>query len=153
MRPDWDEYFIRIANVVAQRSTCLRSKFGAVIVSPDKQIISTGYNGAPSGVISCCDKKICYRQENNIPSGTRYETCYSVHAEANAIVRSKSNVSGCTLYIGDDNNRYKGNVPCFMCRRLMANAGIIYCCYLDHNGQVIKEDIRITGMNDLRGII
>jgi dCMP deaminase len=155
-RPTWDEYFISIANVVAERSTCLRSKFGAVIVTPEHQIVSTGYNGAPSGVISCLDRNVCYRQEHNIPSGTQYETCFSVHAEANALIRSLHNVRGCMLYIGN-NNFYApchsgriNNNPCFMCRRMIKNAGITHCAYEDEHGVIVKEDLSMIVMKDLR---
>lgn len=132
-RPDWDNYFINIANVVATRSTCIRSKFGAVIVTPDHTIISTGYNGAPSGKLSCYDKGVCYRIVNNIPHRKEYENCFSVHAELNALIRCKTDVYGSTLYIGDDNtDDYRGgNEPCFMCKRAMVNAGIVTCVYKD----------------------
>ena len=135
-RPDWDRYFLNIADVVATRSTCLRSKFGAVIVTPDHDIISTGYNGAPSGRQSCFDRNLCYRVENNIPHRKEYESCYSVHAEMNAIIRCRTSVRGCRLYIGNDNVDengellYKGgDEPCFMCKRAMINAGIVECVY------------------------
>lgn len=126
-RPSWDEYFLNIADVVATRSTCLRAQYGAVIVDKENTIISTGYNGAPSNITSCYDRKICFRIEANIPTGTRYETCQSVHAEANAIIRSRTSVRGCRLYIGtlESNNC----VPCDMCKRLMINAGISACIF------------------------
>ena len=84
-RPSWDEYFIEIAKVVSSRSTCLRRRYGAVIVK-DKVIVSTGYNGAPRGSINCVDVNKCKRRELNIPSGERYELCEAVHAEQNAII-------------------------------------------------------------------
>ena len=84
-RPTWDEYFIEIAKVVSSRSTCIRRRYGAVIVK-DHVIVSTGYNGAPRGSINCIDTNRCKRQELNIPSGERYELCEAVHAEQNAIV-------------------------------------------------------------------
>lgn len=126
-RPTWDEYFISIAEKVATRSTCLRAQYGAVIVDPARAIISTGYNGAPSGVESCYEHKVCFREQNSIPAGTRYETCQSVHAEANAIARASHSVHGCNLYIGSvasDNC-----IPCEMCKRLMINAGINLCIF------------------------
>lgn len=126
VRPGWDEYFLSIAKVVSTRSTCLRANYGAVIVNKDRQIISTGYNGAPAHSISCFDKGDCYRETNNIPSRTRYETCYSVHAEANAIIRSAHSVKNCDIYID-------GNVPdrspCFLCKRMIVNAGIDLVVY------------------------
>ena len=86
-RPSKDEYYLDIAKVVSTRGTCLRRKFGAIIVKDDT-IISTGYVGAPRGRENCCDRKTCFRMENNIPSGQRYELCRSVHAEMNAIINA-----------------------------------------------------------------
>ena len=84
-RPTWDEYFIKIAEVVASRSTCMRRRYGAVIVK-DRVIVSTGYNGAPRGSVNCVDVNRCRRKELNIPAGERYELCEAVHAEQNAII-------------------------------------------------------------------
>lgn len=84
-RPAWDEYFIEIAKVVSSRSTCLRRRYGAVIVK-DNVIISTGYNGASRGSMNCIDRGICRRRELNVPAGERYELCEAVHAEQNAII-------------------------------------------------------------------
>lgn len=114
-RPNWDSYFINIAILVSSRSTCLRKKHGAVIVK-DNQILSTGYNGVPTGISHC---KTCYRIEHNIPHGERYELCRSVHAEANAIVQAAKHgiaVEGAVIYIT--------GIPCIMCTRLIINAGI-----------------------------
>ena len=83
---DWDNYFLEIAHTVSKRSNCLRAQVGAVIVGQDKKIKATGYNGTPSKVLSCMEKGECYRIKNNIPSGTKYETCRSIHAEQNAII-------------------------------------------------------------------
>ena len=80
----WDEYFLDLAKTCASRSNCLRAQVGAVIVGQDKKIKATGYNGTPSKVESCAERGECYRICNNIPSGTRYETCRSIHAEQNA---------------------------------------------------------------------
>lgn len=121
-RPTWDDYFLNIADVVASRSTCLRAQYGAVIVDRHHTIISTGYNGAPMGTRSCYDKEQCYRAENNIPSGTMYETCQSVHAEANAIIRARTDVRNCRLYIASSTD--SNCIPCEMCKRLMIYAGI-----------------------------
>lgn len=133
-RPSWDDYFLNIANVVAERSTCLRAQYGAVIVDNYHTIISTGYNGAPVGMESCYDRKLCFRIESNIPSGERYETCQSVHAEANAIARSSHSVRGCKLYIGTVSSN--NCVPCEMCKRLMTNAGISMCIFR-FNGDIV----------------
>ncbi|MBR3605608.1 MAG: hypothetical protein IKL52_06235, partial [Candidatus Gastranaerophilales bacterium] len=79
MKPiEWNEYFLEIAKTVAKRSNCLRAQVGAVIVGADKKIKATGYNGVPSKVVSCMELGFCYRMKNNIPSGTRYETCRSI---------------------------------------------------------------------------
>ena len=98
-RPEWDEYFIEIAKVVASRSTCLRRQYGAVLVN-DQIIISTGYNGAPRGETNCIDSNLCYREEMNVPKGERYELCRSVHAEQNAIISAaRKDMIGSTLYL------------------------------------------------------
>jgi len=118
MRESWISYFLEIAKLVATRSTCLRRQVGAVIVK-DRQIISTGYNGAPSGIMSCMELGSCYREQNNIPSGEKHETCSAVHAEANAIVQAAKHgisVKGSTMYITHQ--------PCSMCARLIVNSGI-----------------------------
>ena len=81
MRPDWDEYFINIAKAVSARATCLRRKYGAIITK-ENVIVSTGYNGAPSGMKDCLEVGKCTRKELQIPHGERYELCHSVHAEA-----------------------------------------------------------------------
>jgi len=114
-RPDWDSYFIDLAVLVSSRSTCLRKQHGAVIVK-DRQILSTGYNGTPAKITHC---ETCFRTEHNIPHGTMYELCRSVHAEANAIVQAAKHgisINGATIYIT--------GIPCLMCARLIINAGI-----------------------------
>ena len=99
MRPGWDEYFIHIAKAVSARATCLRRKYGAVITK-ENIIVSTGYNGAPSGMKDCLEVGKCTRKELQIPHGERYELCHSVHAEANAIIRSSvGELQGSTIYI------------------------------------------------------
>ena len=80
-----DKYYLNIADAVLDRSTCLRRKYGAIIVKND-EILSTGYNGAPRGRVNCSELGYCNREQLNIPSGQRYELCRSVHAEANAII-------------------------------------------------------------------
>ena len=127
MRIDKTNYYLDIAQVVAERGTCLRRKFGAVIVKNDT-IISTGYAGAPRGRKNCCDLGNCLRQKLEIPAGERYELCRSVHAEANAIIAaSRDEMIGSTLYLCCIDN--EGNIIgktdcCSMCRRLVINAGI-----------------------------
>lgn len=123
-----DQYYLDIADSVLERSTCLRRKYGAVIVQDD-EVISTGYNGAPRGRKNCCDMGYCYREEHRIPSGERYELCRSVHAEANAIISAaRTEMKGATMYlVGRDANTrtlLEHVTSCSMCRRLIINAGI-----------------------------
>ncbi len=123
-----DNYYLDIAQTVAERGTCLRRLFGAIIVKNDT-IVSTGYNGAPRGRKNCCDLKFCYREKLNIPRGERYELCRSVHAEANAIIAaSREQTLGSTLYLAcidpETHEALGGTSCCSMCRRLVINAGI-----------------------------
>ncbi len=126
-RTNKQNYYLDIADAVLDRSTCLRKKYGAIIVRND-EIISTGYNGAPRGRKNCSDLGRCMREELNIPSGQRYELCRSVHAEANAIISaSRRDMIGSTLYlVGREANGqlYKDAMCCSMCKRQIINAGI-----------------------------
>lgn len=127
-RLDKENYYLDIAQTVLERSTCLRRKYGAIIVRND-EIIATGYNGAPRGRKNCSDLGVCTREELNIPSGQRYELCRSVHAEANCIISaSRSETLGSTLYMvcrsPKDGTLIPGSTSCSMCRRLIINAGI-----------------------------
>ena len=115
MRPEWPNYFMSIAKVVATRATCLRGQVGAVIVR-DKRILSTGYNGAPRGIEHC---KTCMRDELNIPSGERHELCKAVHAEANAVIQAAA--YGISI---KDADMYCTHSPCSMCAKMMINAQI-----------------------------
>ena len=118
VRVSWDEYFMQIAEIVKTRSTCLRRQVGAVIVK-DNRIITTGYNGAPSGLKHCTEIGGCERQRLNIPSGQRHELCRALHAEQNAIIQAaKIGVSteGATIYITLQ--------PCVICAKMLVNAGI-----------------------------
>ena len=127
MRKSKNEYYLNIAEAVLERSTCLRRKYGAVIVKDD-EIISTGYNGAPRDEINCCDVGYCCREHENIPHGERYEECRSVHAEMNAIISaSRRDMIGSTLYLAghESNGSPVADItPCSMCQRLIRNAGI-----------------------------
>ncbi len=136
-RPGWDEYFINIAKAVSARATCFRRKYGAVITK-DKIIVSTGYNGAPSGMKDCLEAGKCTRKELQIPHGERYELCHSVHAEANAIIRaSVDELKGATIYVsGQDGNADEcHSEPCMMCKRMILNAQILRVVYSDGNGR------------------
>ena len=121
------QYYLDIAASVAKRSTCLRRQYGAVIVKND-EIVATGYNGAPRGDINCCDKGVCWRDENHIPHGEQYEKCVAVHAECNAIISaSRNEMLGATLYLYgfEDGQPLPAPEPCLICTRLIKNAGII----------------------------
>lgn len=121
-------YYLDIAQIVSERSTCLRKHYGAIIVKNDT-IISTGYNGAPRGRKNCSDLGRCIREELAIPRGERYEMCRSVHAEANAIIAaSREQMLSATLYMACVDPLTREIVPgtnsCSMCKRLIINAGI-----------------------------
>lgn len=123
-----DKYYLNIADAVLDRSTCLRRKYGAIIVKND-EILSTGYNGAPRGRVNCSELGYCNREQLNIPSGQRYELCRSVHAEANAIISaSRRDMVGSTLYLVGKDGRTGALLgdatSCAMCRRQVINAGI-----------------------------
>lgn len=141
IRPSWDEYFIEIAKVVSSRSTCLRRRYGAVIVK-DNVIISTGYNGAPRGSINCIDIQKCKRKELNIPAGERYELCEAVHAEQNAIINGPPDrMKDATIYIAgfENDNSFADAKPCLLCKRMIRNAQIKAVVYLSKEGYIIKE--------------
>lgn len=121
-------YYLDIAETVAERATCLRKKYGAIIVKNDV-IVSTGYNGAPRGRKNCTDLGFCMRDKLNIPRGERYEMCRSVHSEANAIIAaSREQMLGATLYMAGVDAKSGELVSdacsCMMCKRMIINAGI-----------------------------
>ena len=127
-RKDKENYYLDIAETVLKRSTCLRRKYGAIIVLSD-EIIATGYNGAPRGRRNCIDICKCLRDELGIPSFERYELCRSVHAEANSIISAaRRDMIGATLYLAGRNAKtgdlLSDTTPCLMCRRLIINSGI-----------------------------
>jgi dCMP deaminase len=120
-RLSWDEYFMWIAVDVAKRSTCLRRQCGAVIVK-DKRIISTGYNGALTGLDHCIDTDECMREKLNIPSGEREELCKALHAEQNAIIYAE----GCRESV-----IYTTTYPCNTCAKMIIASGITHVHYMD----------------------
>lgn len=141
-RRDKHNYYLDIAQTVAARGTCLRRNFGAIIVKND-QIISTGYVGAPRGRKNCCDLGYCTREKLNIPRGTRYELCRSVHAEQNAIIHAaRTDMLGATLYLVglecSTGEYVAGANPCAMCKRMIINAGISHVVVRD-----TRDDFRI----------
>ncbi len=116
-RPGLDEYFLKVASVVAERSTCLRHHVGAVAVR-DKQILTTGYNGAPAGLKDCLELG-CLRDQMGIESGTRHEICRAIHAEQNVIVQAALHgvsLAGATIYCTHS--------PCILCAKMLVNARI-----------------------------
>jgi len=140
-RPSWNEYFLSIAYLVSERSTCLRRKVGAVIVK-DKRILATGYNGAPSGVKHCAEVG-CLREKLNVPSGQRHELCRGLHAEQNAIIQAayhgveiKNSILYCT------------NLPCIICTKMIINAGIKHIFYRDgYSDELSQEMLKESGIS------
>ena len=116
-RPAIDEYFLKIASVVAERSTCRRHHIGAVAVR-DKHILTTGYNGAPSGLKDCLELG-CLRNEMGIPSGERHEICRGIHAEQNVIIQAA--LHGVSL---EESTIYCTHTPCVLCAKMLVNARI-----------------------------
>ena len=141
-RPAWDEYFINIAREVGRRATCLRRRYGAIIVK-DRIIVSTGYNGAPRGETNCIDSGICERERLHVPKGERYELCVAVHAEQNAIINGNpEDMNGATIYIAGVNCADGSNAsgePCKLCRRMIINARIANVVYLDRDGKIVSK--------------
>lgn len=116
-RISWNDYFLKLALVTAERSTCLRHHVGTIIVE-NRRILSGGYNGAPSGMKDCLELG-CLRTERNIPSGTRAEICRAVHSEENAIIQAAihgAKIAGATVY--------STHTPCSRCAKMLCNAGI-----------------------------
>ncbi len=146
-RIDKINYYLDIAETVLERGTCLRRNYGAIIVKND-EIISTGYVGAPRMRKNCIDLGYCLRQKMNIPRGTRYELCRSVHAEANAIISaSRRDMIGATLYLVgrevDSGELIENASSCAMCKRMIINAGIEKVCIRN-----TKDKYTIIDVND-----
>lgn len=119
----WDKRFMELTEQVGTWSSCFRRKVGAIIVR-DKRVMTTGYNGAPTGITSCIERGECLREKLQIPSGTRAELCYGVHAEQNAIIQAARygiNICGATLYCTHQ--------PCVICAKMIINAGIVRVVY------------------------
>ena len=146
-RRDKINYYLDLADVVSKRGTCLRRRYGAVIVKND-EVISTGYVGAPRGRKNCSDLGVCIRQKMNIPRGERYELCRSVHAEANAIISAeREKMIGSTLYLSgrevSTNEYIKHSSSCSMCKRMIINAGIEKVIIRD-----TEDEYRIVDVQD-----
>ena len=118
MRKPWNVYFMDMAKLAAQRSTCMRRQVGAVAVR-DRHVLATGYNGAPRGLKHCEELGGCLREKLKVPSGERHELCRALHAEQNAIIQAAvlgQSVEGGTIYITHQ--------PCAICSKMIVNAGI-----------------------------
>ncbi|MFQ3675490.1 MAG: cytidine/deoxycytidylate deaminase family protein [Endomicrobiia bacterium] len=140
LRPSWDEYFLKLTFLVAERSTCRRHHVGAVIVR-DKHILTTGYNGAPSGCKDCLELG-CLREELKIASGERHELCRGVHAEQNAIIQAGShgiNIKNATIYCTHS--------PCLICAKMIVNSKIKrFVTYKDYPDENFKNLFKEAGV-------
>lgn len=140
IRPDIDEYFLKLASVVAERSTCRRHHMGAIAVR-DKHILATGYNGAPAGARDCLELG-CLRDEMGIKSGTRQEICRAIHAEQNVIIQAGLHgvsLEGATVYCT--------HTPCVLCAKMMVNARIARSVsFGKYNDDTFKELFREAGI-------
>jgi len=133
-RPSWDSYFMKIAEDVATRSTCLRRQVGAVIVK-DKRILTTGYNGAPTGIAHCTEET-CLRIKFNVPSGERHELCRGLHAEQNAIIQAAYygvSIKGARIYVTHQ--------PCSICTKMLINSGIDTFIYKHPYSDPLAEEM------------
>ncbi|TZE81301.1 deoxycytidylate deaminase [Calorimonas adulescens] len=141
MRPSWDDYFMEILDIVKTRSTCLRRQVGAIIVRGNR-ILTTGYNGAPSGMAHCSETG-CLRDKMGIPSGERQELCRGLHAEQNAIIQAGLygiDIKGSTIYCT--------HKPCITCTKMIINAGIIRVVYKeDYPDELSEEFFKEAGVN------
>ena len=150
----WDKRFMEMAGVVATWSSCYQDnrQVGAVIVK-DKRILTTGYNGASSGITSCKDRGECLRKKLGIASGTRQEICYAVHAEQNAIISAaRKDVIGSTLYlVGKEvqtGEYVKNAMPCMFCKRFIINAGIVKIVVRNDKEDYTEVDVDNFIVND-----
>lgn len=145
-RPSKDEYYLQIAHAISQRSTCLRSRYGAIIVKNDV-IVSSGYNGAARKVKDCLEIGFCLKDKMELPHGSGYDACLSVHAEANAVVnaaRSGANIFGGIMFISGEDCKTGKIVearPCTFCRRLLINTGIEKVVFKKPDGSVGEYNI------------
>ena len=139
-RPTSDEYFLKIASVVAERATCRRHHVGAVAVR-NKHILATGYNGAPAGLKDCLELG-CLRDEMNIPSGTRQELCRGIHAEQNVIIQAS--LHGVSL---EGSTIYATHTPCRLCAKMLVNAKIKrYVSYDKYNDDSFVDLFQEAGI-------
>jgi dCMP deaminase len=145
-RPSWETYFMNITNLVAERSTCLRRAVGAVIVK-DKRILSTGYNGAPTGLRHCLEVG-CLREKLGVESGKMHELCRGIHAEQNAIIQAAYHgvsVKGSSIFCT--------NQPCSICARMIINAGINKIYYQFGYADPLAKELLEEAEIEMRQII
>ena len=151
-RVDKINYYLDIAETIAERGTCLRNNYGSVIVKND-EIISTGYSGAPRGRKNCIDLGYCVRKKYTELSGAGYELCRSVHSEQNAIISAnRRDMMGATLYLVGVNKRngqyVTDNYPCTLCKRMIINSGIETVVMRDTKKEYRKENVEKWIEND-----
>jgi len=135
-RPSWDDYFLRITDLVASRSTCLRRKVGALLVR-EKRILATGYNGAPQGLAHCLEIG-CLREKESVPSGQRHELCRGIHAEQNVIIQAARhgvNIINSTLYCTTH--------PCIICTKMLINSGVAAIYYMEGYPDQLSADMLV----------
>lgn len=143
-RPNWDQYFMEIARVIAQRSTCMRRQVGAVIIR-DNRILTTGYNGAPAKLKHCLEIG-CIREKMQVPSGQRHELCRAIHAEQNALIQAA--VHGVSI---DNSTIYITAQPCVLCAKMIVNAGIKKVVFVgEYPDQLAKDILAEAGVEMLR---
>jgi dCMP deaminase len=143
-RPDWDTYFMDMARLASRRSSCLRRAVGAVLVK-DRRLLSTGYNGVPTGVTHC-EAAGCLRERLKVPSGERHELCRGLHAEQNAIIQAAFH--GVSIR---DAVLYCTNLPCIICAKMLINAGVRRVVYVDgYSDALTREMLAEVGMELVR---
>lgn len=133
-RLPWPQYFMEITYLVAERSTCIRRKVGAIAVK-DRRILATGYNGAPAGVAHCLDVG-CLRARLGVPSGQRHEICRGLHAEQNVIVQAA--IHGVSLA---GSEIYCTTQPCLICTKMLINCGVTAIRYVESYPDQLAEDM------------
>lgn len=141
-----------VAADISRRSTCIRRRYGSVVVDADRQIISTGYNGAAKGEPNCCDLGVCERERLKVPRGERYELCRAIHAEQNALlnvdpVRARNG----TIYIAGFNadGSSCGGRPCLICERMIRNTKLVGVCFINSSGRLEKWERNPEGGFDV----
>lgn len=135
MRPTAEGYFLAMATLASQRSTCLRAQHGSVIVK-DGHVTSTGYNGSAAGLPHCTDEGVCIREAKGAKPGEQYQWCVAVHSEQNAIIQAARHgtaVKGATIYVT--------GCPCLLCSRMIVNAGIAEVVFAKSDRYATTEPI------------